>query len=294
MRQINLTEAVPVLASSSLNKKPDTPIWGCCIFCQAELGYGEYTVLGRTLYPPLSCKCETDILAKRREEEAQKKEREERRREILKSFSRHIVNDSIRDAGFRNFLPRSGTEKALEKSKEFYREFTRRKLGLLFFGTAGNGKSHLARAIQRSLDSDGWATLYLDWPQLVEIAKATFNRSSDDGGQRAASIDGIVRAAINADLIVLDEIGAGKLTDWEFKTLLFPIINGRQGKKTIYTTNLDPDRLEEWFSKDKDNKPLDEDGRCIDRILGNCEIIKNNGTSKRREDALSRMNGGNT
>lgn len=247
-------------------------------------------------YPLLSCKCETDILAKQREEEELKKDREERRREILKSFSRHIINDSIRDAGFKNFLQRPGTEKVLEKSKEFYREFKSRQLGLLFFGAAGNGKSHLARAIQRSIDSDGWATLYLDWPQLVEIAKATFNRSSysTDGAQRASSIDGIVRAAINADLIVLDEIGAGKLTDWEFKTLLFPIINGRQGKKTIYTTNLDLDRLEQWFAWDKDNKPLDEDGRCIDRILGNCEVIKNNGTSKRREDAMNRMNGGNS
>lgn len=177
----------------------------------------------------------------------------------------------------------------LEKSLNFYRGFSAQKLGMLFFGTPGNGKSHLARAVQRSLDADGWATLFLDWPQLVEIAKATFNQRPADGSQRAASIDGIVRAAVNADLVVLDEIGAGDLTDWEFKTLLFPIINGRQGKKTIYTTNLSPDRLEQWFARDKNGKPLDEDGRCIDRILGNCEIIKNNGSSKRREDALRRM-----
>lgn len=289
MKPINLAEAVPALTDSSLNKPPEHPVWGCCLFCRAELGYGEYEVLGRALYPRMHCKCETDRDAARRAEEEAKKDREKRRREILKTFSRHIVNDSIVEAGFRNFDERPGTEKMVEKAKQIYREFESRKLGLLLFGRPGNGKSHLARAAQRSLDADGWATLFLDWPQLVEIAKATFNRQPADGSTRAASIDGIIRAAINADLIVLDEIGAGDLTDWEFKTLLFPIINGRQGKKTIYTTNLDPDRLEQWFSRDKNGKPLDEDGRCMDRILGNCEIVKNNGSSKRREDALRRL-----
>lgn len=289
MKPINLAAAVPGLANLLSSERPEHEIWGSCIFCKAELGYGEYAVVGRKIYPRLHCKCETDRDAERRKQEEERKDREKRRLELLKTFSRHIINDSIKEAGFKNFDIRPGTEKTVEKVKSFYREFSSRKLGLLLFGTPGNGKSHLARAAQRSLDGDGWATLFLDWPQLVEIAKATFNRRPADGEQRAASVDGIVRAAINADLIVLDEIGAGDLTDWEFKTLLFPIINGRQGKKTIYTTNLDPDRLERWFAQDKNGKPLDEDGRCIDRILGNCEIIKNNGTSKRREDAMRRI-----
>lgn len=212
----------------------------------------------------------------------------ERKRKLQRTYAKNIMAPSIADARFSNFVPREGTETAFRKAKEFREKFSEdTKVGLLLFGSVGNGKSHLARAIEYELDMDGWATLFLDWPQLVELAKATFKANS------RFSISDYVRAAIDADLLVLDEIGAGTLTEFEFKELLFPIVNGRSGKGTIYTTNLNPDRLEKWFaSPGKDGKtPIDEDGRLIDRILGNCDIVINRGTSKRKEDAKRRIEG---
>jgi DNA replication protein DnaC len=128
----------------------------------------------------------------------------------------------------------------------------------------------------------------LDWPQLTELAKATFDQNN-------VNVADIVRGAVDADLLVLDEIGAGKLTEWEFKTLLFPLLNGRTGKKTIVTTNLTLKELENWFmwgrpdGQGKDTyTPIDDKGRLFDRVLGNFQLVKNSGSSKRREDALAR------
>ncbi|MBP2245324.1 DNA replication protein DnaC [Paenibacillus xylanexedens] len=203
--------------------------------------------------------------------------------EIQKVFNRmNLVPDSLKDAGFKNFKERTGTEKSFELAKEFYRNFENVEMGYLFYGGTGAGKSHLCRAIQRSLDADGYPTLFLDWVKLSDLARASIS-------DKNINIHAIVRAAIEVDLLVLDDIGAGHLTDYEYKTVAFPIINGRQGKKTLYTSNLDPERLEQWFSADKDGKPLDEDGRCIDRIIGSCKFVRNKATSMRRERARAQM-----
>jgi len=54
---------------------------------------------------------------------------------------------------------------------------------------------------------------------------------------------------------------------------------------------LDLNRLGNWFLKDRNDKFLDEDGGLLDRILGSCDFVENKGTSKRREDAIRRLQG---
>jgi DNA replication protein DnaC len=204
-------------------------------------------------------------------------ERMERKRRIQRTYARSLVADSIQDATLENFTYRDGTGIALTKSKEFVKHFSTRKTGILLFGKPGNGKSHLARGMEQAIDAMHYATLFLDWLKLCELAKATFSRNSK------TTIADYVTAAVEADFLVLDELGAGTLSDFEFKNLLFPIVNGRQGKKTVYTTNLDIKRLAAWMAAH------DPDGRIIDRIIGSCEIVQNSGTSKRVEDAEKRM-----
>ncbi|MCH5583725.1 hypothetical protein MK805_01915 [Shimazuella sp. AN120528] len=93
------------------------------------------------------------------------------------------------------------------------------------------------------------------------MTKSTFK-----DGNRKTDQD-YIEAAIKADLLTLDEIGLSALTDYEFR-ILFQIINGRKGKLTNFTSNLNLDRLESWFSYDRNGKPLDADGRLFDRLVG--------------------------
>lgn len=250
---------------------------------------------GRFFHPWPMCECRI----KHNEIVREREERMERKRRLQRTYARNIMAEALVNARFENWVPREGTEKPHKRALDFCSGFETAKAGLLFFGSVGNGKSHLARSIERRLDEMGYATLFLDFRQFAEMARSSF------GGSSNVTVHDYITAAILADLLVLDEIGAGVLTDWEFKSLLLPIINGRSGKKTIYTTNLDPanfspdngrdsqgnllDDFSNWFAFDKNGNRLDEAGRLVDRIIGDCDLVKNSGSSRRRELAMERM-----
>lgn len=275
MQATDVLKALPENTLNLLLSSPTWEHWGCCVVCRKPLGYKEYSVLGRIKRLPIHCECEIENDRRLKIIE----ERKVRMLAVQKAFNRfNLIPESLVNAGFKNFTARPGTEKCLQLAKEFYVNFEKEEKGYVFFGTVGNGKSHLARAIQRSLDADGWPTLFLDWPKLADLTRKAIS-------DKTINIGSIIQAAVDVDMLVLDDIGTGQLTEYEFKTVAFPLINGRQGKKTIYTSNLDPERLESWFAADKDGKPLDGDGRCIDRIIGSCRFVLNKGTSMRRERA---------
>ena len=238
---------------------------------------GKTIVIVEKFIMPAACYC--DVERMRKDDEIS--ERKERRSRLEKAYKRSIMNDKLKSASFDNFIDREGSEVVLEQANKFIEDFETRKYGLLFYGKPGNGKSHLTAAIHHKLDSQGFVCLFLDWSQLVNIAKDTMNDNSK------VTISDIIRAAVDCDLLTLDEIGAGSLSEFEFAKILFPIINGRQGKLTNFTSNLNLARLKAWFEKDKFGKPVDEDGRMLDRLLGSVKAYENKATSKRLEDAMS-------
>lgn len=217
--------------------------------------------------------------------EEKERERKVRRMNMERAYCKNIMNEALKKTWFHNFQDRRGTEAAKQAATEFVAGFETKRTGLMFFGVPGNGKSHLAAAIHHELDNQGHVCLFLDVSQLFNLAKDTFNN------QTKTTLVDIINGAIQCDLLTLDEIGSGYLTEYEFNDILFPIINGRQGKPTNYTTNLDLSRLERWFMTDKYGKPVDPDGRLYDRILGSTDIYENKASSKRREDAIVRIKG---
>lgn len=225
------------------------------------------------------CRCVT--LEMEKEEERQ--ERIKRKQDMEKVFRQNLMNERLKTASFENFLSREGTNHFFEEVKRFATDFPNRECGLLGYGDPGNGKSHLFVAAHHYLDYQGYVCLFLEVPRLLNLVDDAKKYKSNVG------VNDIINAAIHCDVLTLDELGAGKITQEEFTDVLFPIINGRQGKLTNYTTNLDLDELRMWFATDKFGKPLDDKGRIIDRILGSCDIIQNEGTSKRQEDAFERL-----
>lgn len=249
-----------------------------CVTCKKEIK--------RTFFPlfkkyVIAGACHCDI--KRMEEEEKKRIRQYKRMNMERAYHQNIMNDRLKRASFQNFERREGSERLKVAAMKFVESFEDRESGLFFYGRPGNGKSHLMAAIHHELEKQDFVSLFLDCSQLFNIAKGTFKFDSK------VSLTDIVNAAVNADLLTLDELGSGALTETEFNDILFPIINGRQGKPTNYTTNLNLSRLKDWFAFDKYKNPLDEDGRLIDRIIGSCDIYENLATSKRQEDALKRL-----
>ena len=95
--------------------------------------------------------------------------------------------------------------------------------------------------------------IYRTVGSLIGDIRATFN---DRSGESEAHI---LREVIGADLLVLDEVGATKQSEFELATL-FSIINGRyeQCRPTIIVSNLSPAELNDAIG-----------ARCVDRIREN-------------------------
>jgi DNA replication protein DnaC len=105
--------------------------------------------------------------------------------------------------------------------------------GLLLTGSIGVGKTHLAVGILESLIADrGAKGLFFDYRDLLKQVQNSYNRSVN-----ATELE-ILKPVFDAEVLVLDELGASKPTDWVWDTVAH-ILNTRYNDRrtTIITTN---------------------------------------------------------
>jgi DNA replication protein DnaC len=117
-------------------------------------------------------------------------------------------------------------------ARRFIEEWPRR-YGLLFVGPVGVGKTHLAAAILRQLVEEcGVRGIFCDFSDLLERIQATFSKANSD------SADDVLAPYRDADLLVLDELGARRPTPW-VQDVLYGLINTRYNRErvTIATSN---------------------------------------------------------
>jgi len=105
--------------------------------------------------------------------------------------------------------------------------------GLLLIGSIGVGKTHLAVGILQALVAERGATgLFYDYRDLLKQVQHSYNR------QVSATELEILAPVFEAEVLVLDELGASKPTDWVWDTVAH-ILNTRYNDRrtTIITTN---------------------------------------------------------
>lgn len=105
--------------------------------------------------------------------------------------------------------------------------------GLLLTGSIGVGKTHLAVGILQALvEERGASGLFYDYRELLKQVQNSYNP------RVAATELEILAPVFDAEVLVLDEIGASKPTDWVWDTVAH-ILNTRYNDRrtTIITTN---------------------------------------------------------
>ena len=112
---------------------------------------------------------------------------------------------------------------------------------LYLFGPYGGGKTGLAISVLKYRLANGQPGLYSTLPDLLDRIRRTYDRRPGDEGETA---DRIVRQLQDIDLLVLDDIGAERPTEWVLEKL-FQILDARMRneKETVYTSNIPMDGL---------------------------------------------------
>jgi DNA replication protein DnaC len=137
-----------------------------------------------------------------------------------------------------NPVARQGLGTVLMQVRSFVREYPAvERPGLLLVGESGTGKTHLAVAALRALLEKGHEGVFFDYQNLLERIRSSYNPASGASDREA------YRVAIDAPVLLLDDLGAHKLTEWVEDTVTSIITDRCNHRKTlIATTNLpDPD-----------------------------------------------------
>lgn len=134
---------------------------------------------------------------------------------------------------FNNYEPRSESQRAAFKyATALTHEYPAVDRGLLLMGSVGVGKTHLAVSILKGLTERGFSCLFYEFGALLKEIQDSYNPNTQ------ASELGVLAPVLNAEILVLDELGASKPTDWVRDTMAH-VINTRYNDKklTIFTTN---------------------------------------------------------
>lgn len=144
-----------------------------------------------------------------------------------------------------------------------------RKKGLYFFGNVGTGKTvHAANLLihiikrYRELKWGSPDVLFITSNQLLERIRGSYNDCPNDK---------IVQQASESPLMLLDDFGTEKYTEWVLQ-MMNHIINTRYEylRPTIITSNYDLNAIKAF------------DNRLASRISGMCEIIQIEGKDFRK------------
>jgi DNA replication protein DnaC len=136
-----------------------------------------------------------------------------------------------------NPIARAGLGKVLMQIRSFVREFPAPdRPGVLFVGDTGTGKTHLAVAALKAIMDRGHEGLFFDFQNLLDRIRAGYDAASGTSDREA------YRNAMDADVLLLDDLGSHRVTEWVEDTVT-SIITYRcnHQKPLIATTNLDVD-----------------------------------------------------
>lgn len=166
-----------------------------------------------------------------------------------------------------NPIAHRGLATVMLQVRSYAREYpVTEKPGLLFIGETGTGKTHLATAILNALIERGFEGIFFDYQGLLDKIRSGYDKSSGAADRQAYS------QALECEILLLDDLGAHRVTDWVEDTVTAIITHRCNNRKpTIVTTNLPPPG--ETSNTYKDSIADRIGARAWSRLHEMCKII---------------------
>lgn len=263
--------------------EPDKPTTKC-EYCGAVLHY-ECVILGRKVVSirnePQRCTCEQAAEYWRKaDEERRLKEEKEKREEEEAALSERIkvsgISKRYTACRLDSYICNSEMQKkAITTAQDYCNNFLKRRAageGLYIEGTIGTGKTHLAAAICYEVMKQGKQALFTTSNDLLLKIQSTYNNNR-------LSTDEVIQEYKTVSLLVIDDLGKEKPTEWAL-SMLFNIIDHRYRAMLpiIITTNYNESELINRLTLNGDNTTIKS---IIDRLHQNTELITITGKSYR-------------
>lgn len=199
----------------------------------------------------------------------------------LKNIKYYKMSDELLKASFKNIYKddsnRLETVKAL---KEFYDDYIHGKecKGIYLYGNFGCGKSYLVSALFNELAKSGIKSCSVYFPELLRSLKASFGSEINEYEDRFDEIK-------EAKLLLLDDVGAEKVTEWSRDEVLGTILQYRMDNNlpTFITSNLSIKELEENLSIANGTCDKLKSRRIVERIKYLCNEIKMISVNRRKQ-----------
>ena len=222
----------------------EKPLAVTCEFCGATLpvlAQWEEVVI------PETCRC-AEAVAKREAADLLFRGKEEREQaERARRFTNSIrsmfgeMPEKFRDATFENYNVLPFNKTAFETAREYSQNLIDQPCSMLFTGTVGTGKSHLAASICNQQILRGRSVLFGTVPDLLSRIKSTY---SDDH----ESEQEVMSVFYRCSLLVMDDLGKEKVGPW-VEEKVYSIINARYERNLpiVITTNVGLKAVKELY-----------------------------------------------
>lgn len=201
-------------------------------------GFGR----GRWSKCPMCAKEREDAEA----EERRKAEEKARQDRLERRLNTAGIPQRFRHKNFQTYIADTGDkERALERAMSYANDFADRlKTGasIVYSGTPGTGKSHLACAIAQHIMEAGYTAIYMTAMDLVRLIRSTWRKDSDRSEQE------VIRELSHVDLLILDEVGMQYGSEGE-QVIMTDIIDHRYRNQLplIVITNQDKKGLSDYL-----------------------------------------------
>jgi DNA replication protein DnaC len=161
------------------------------------------------------------------------------------------------ESGFDAYGPQSRSqEEALKRALEYVEGFPDLPRGLLFAGPPGVGKTHLSVAILKTLILEKHvAGRFIDETEFLRRLQYSYGPDSAETERE------VLLPLMKVDLLIWDDLGTGRPTEWARETIR-TLLNNRYTfqKQTIFSTN--------WNLRTEGTKPGETAEQTLSERIG--------------------------